>query len=645
LPDAGRHFRRPGADPLALDPETMRELGYRTVDMLVRQLGAIPDGPALRRASPAQMRERVAAPLPEAQEFAALLDQLERDVLPYRGACDHPGYFAFIPAASTFPAALGDFIASALNVYGGSWMEGAGPSQLELVVLDRFKDWIGYPAGAAGVLVSGGSAANMTALACARETLKSDERALAVAYVSDQAHSSIARAARALGFRPDQLRVLPTDGDQRMRVDALAGAIAADVHHGRRPLFVAASAGSTNTGAIDPLEEIAQTCSEAGAWLHVDAAYGGFAALTERGSRWLAGIERADSVTLDPHKWLYQPFECGCLLVRDGDRLRESFEIVPDYLKDAVTRAGEVNFSDLGLQLTRSFRALKVWLSLGYFGVDAFRAAIDRSLDLTATAERAIVERPELELLSPARLGIVCFRRRFGGDDEEWRLARLNAALVGRFEESGLGLVSSTQLEGRYAIRLCILNHTTGEEHVRRAVEWFAEAPTPAVSDPSIELALSLDDRDASVADGWSGPHDFAPEEIARLPLFEHVPADQVARAAAWAREERVPAGQTIVAAWEGDRDLYVILEGEAEVRVEGGEEWAGDLGPGDFFGEVAALDWGAGFGYARTATVVATSGMRLLALDPGRLGMLMQAAPVLDARLRSAAHEHLRRT
>src|SRR5690348_5333062 len=185
------------ADPLGLSPEAMRALGYRTVDMLVEQMSSVRGGPALRRASPAQMHARLPAPPDQPRSFEALIRELERDVLPYMSRCDHPGYFAFIPACGTFPAALGDFIASALNIYAGSWMEAAGPSQLELLVLQAFKQWIGYPEEAAGVLVSGGSAANMTALACAREALVGygGESADGVAYVSDQAHSSIARAA------------------------------------------------------------------------------------------------------------------------------------------------------------------------------------------------------------------------------------------------------------------------------------------------------------------------------------------------------------------------------------------------------------------------------------------------------------------
>jgi glutamate/tyrosine decarboxylase-like PLP-dependent enzyme len=612
--------------------------------MLVAQLAAVRDGPALQRASAAEMRQRLPQPPGNPRDFDSLLDQLERDVLPYMSRCDHPGYFAFIPACGTFPAALGDFIASALNIYAGSWMEAAGPSRLEVLVLDLFKQWIGYPDQASGVLVSGGSAANMTALACAREELLRRSQGSAddgVAYVSDQAHSSIARAARSLGMHPDQLRVLPCDDRHRMRLDALAGAMQADVRHGRRPFFVSASAGSTNTGAVDPLPELAAICKEAGAWLHVDAAYGGFVTLTDRGKRWLDGIEHADSVTLDPHKWLYQPFECGCVLVRDGELLRRAFEVVPDYLRDAVAHTGEVNFSDLGFQLTRSTRALKVWLSLSYFGVDAFRRAIDRSLDLAAEAERLIAREPDLELMSPAQLGIVCFRRRFAGADKEWQSARLNAALVGRFEQSGLGLVSSTMLDGRYAIRLCILNHTTTQADVERAIDWFARSPVPSLTDESATIALSVEDRAPSVIDSLGGAGAFSVEELAAIPLFAELPPEQVARVAGWSREVCAGAGEAVVERWDAARDFYVIVDGEAEVFVK--DEYVRHLARGDFFGEVAALDWGSGFGYVRTATVVATSHLRLLALEPTHLGILVRASARFGEKLRAAARERLR--
>jgi glutamate/tyrosine decarboxylase-like PLP-dependent enzyme len=550
----------------------------------------------------------------------------------------HPGYFAFIPASSTFPGALGDLISSALDIDVGSWMSAAGPSQLELVVLDWFKEWIGYPADAAGILVSGGSAANITALACAREALLGPMSDRVVAYTADQSHSSVARAARLLGFRPDQVRVLPTDSDHRLRLDALVGTIDADADAGRQPLLVSANAGSTNTGAIDQLAEIAGICRERGLWLHVDAAYGGFATLTDRGRHRLAGLELADSVTLDPHKWLYQPIECGCLLVREGHLLKDAFTINPDYLADY--KNDEVNFSDLGLQLTRSSRALKIWLSFNYYGTDAFRDAIDRSIDLAELAEQHVRAAPTLELLSPASLGIICFRRRVDGVDDEATLARLNADLVAAFEATGRGLVSSTRLHGMYAIRMCVMNHTTGPHDVTDVLDWFAGAPAP--SQPGVQPLPTHEDFNADVRGGWAEATEFDEAAIRGLPLFADLDADALEIVRRSARTMSVDAGETVIRRWEGTRHFYTVVGGTARVYAE--LEEPRELGPGEFFGEVAALDWGAGFGYARTATVVADSPLRLLVLSPAAVGDLIRRAPDVERRLRHAARERLPR-
>lgn len=469
-------------DPLALSASRMRALGYTTVDLLVDQL-VDPDAVAMRRASAAELGERIAAAVPEGpRRWAELLNELDAGVLEPMSRLAHPRYFAFIPASSTFPGALGDLIASALDIDAGSWSSAAGPSHLESIVLDWFKEWIGYPTDAGGLLVSGGSAANVTGLACAREALVGAGCADAVVYASQHTHSSVVRAARLLGFAPERIRSLPTDDTYRLRLDALSQAIAEDRRAGLRPLIVAANAGATNTGAIDPLRDIAAICHEHGLWLHADAAYGGFAALTERGSELLRGLELADSVTLDPHKWLYQPIECGCVLVRRPGLLERAFAIAPDYLEDY--RGGEVDFCDRGLQLTRGARALKVWLSLSYFGVGAFRDAIDRALDLARAAQHRIELEPTLELLCPATLGVVCFRRRVAGVGDEGETERVNAELVVGFEAAGHGLVSSTRLDGRYAIRMCVMNHTSGPQDVAQTLRWFAEAPVaqPAMS-------------------------------------------------------------------------------------------------------------------------------------------------------------------
>jgi len=471
----------PPADPLALDPETMRELGYRVVDLLVDRAAALDDGRVWRGASRAEMESRLREPPPEAATgLDELLERLEKDVLPFSGHHDHPRFFGYVPSEPTWPGVLGDFIASGTNVFAGTWLQSAGASTVELVVIDWFRQWLGFAGQASGILLPGGSLANLTAIACARETTAGGRAENAVVYVTAQTHSSVTRALRVLGFAPEQIRSVAVDDRLRLRPDALAAAIEADVLAGRSPFLAVANAGSTNTGAVDPLVEVAAVCADADVWLHVDAAYGGFAILTERGAGLLVGIDQADSVTLDPHKWLYQPYECGCLIVRKGPLLAQAFHILPDYLQDTAVGGVEVNFADRGIQLSRSARAFKIWLSLHAFGVGAFRAAIDRSLDLALHADARVRASAELELLSPAALGVVCFRRHPAGLDDEPQLEALNQSLDRRLAESGEGLVSSTRVDGRYALRICVLNHSSRAEDVDRVLDWLERAPLEA---------------------------------------------------------------------------------------------------------------------------------------------------------------------
>jgi aromatic-L-amino-acid/L-tryptophan decarboxylase len=617
--EGGRH-----RDPLTLDAETMRELGYRTIDLLVERLQR--DEPPIRRASPAEMRERLQGPAPdEAQPFEEILAGLDRDVLPFASRDGHPGFFGFIPFAGTWPGALGDLIASACNLYAGSWMEAAGVSQVELEVLGWFKEWIGFPSDAAGSLVSGGSAGNLTALACAREALAGPMRDDLVLYVSDQAHSSLARAARLLGFRPEQVRVLPSDDSFRLSPRTLKAAMDADVNRGLTPFAVVAQAGATNTGAVDPLDELAALCSERPAWLHVDGAYGGFATLAD--PELLPGLELADSVTLDPHKWLYQPFECGCVLVRDGQALRRAFEMLPDYLHDARTADDEVNFSDLGLQLTRSARALKLWVSLRYFGIDAFRNAIRRTLELAAGAARRVEASETLELMAPPSLGIVCFRRR-DLDDEA------NAGIMAALERSGNGLISSTRLHGRVALRLCVLNHQSTEADVERVVA-FLETAEPEARKPERE-------RHPPIVSSWPGLPEADLPSLRELSLFAGLEPDQAAQVAAQASLREAASGEDVVEQWSLGSEFFVILDGTAAVSVDG--QPARDLGPGDFFGELRALEWGSGYAYPRLASVRATSALRLLVFPEGSLQELVDRYPLLGNVIRAAVAERLPR-
>jgi hypothetical protein len=336
-------------------------------------------------------------------------------------------------------------------------------------------------------------------------------------------------------------------------------------------------------------------------------------------------------VTLDPHKWLYQPIECGALLVREGHLLRQAFEIHPSYLEDTRARNGEVNYGDHGLQLTRTSRALKIWLSLHYFGAAAFESAVDRAMQLADRAQRHVESRPELELLTPATLGIVCFRRRPAAVVDERQLEAMNAALVERLAESGRGLVSSTRLRGTYAVRCCILNHGTTWPDVEEVLDWFAEQPVPLEGAPRQHSAgghpgdVPALGREAELV-----------AQLRSSTLFAGVDDHWVHRVATSGRRRRVPGGETVVRQWELDRDFYVLLRGTAEVL--GKEGPLGSMEAGDFFGELAALDWGAGFGYPRLATVTARTDLDLLVLSDAELRELMATVPEIDAAVRTAA-------
>ncbi len=465
-----------------MSAERMRELGYLVVDRLVDLIDHLDRGPVFTLASPDEMRDRIPNSAPVgATDFSELLSIIEREVAPAAARWGHPRAFAYIPGRGTWPGALADFMVSALNIDASSWRESPAPVHLELVVIDWFRSWLGLPDTAGGLLVGGGSAANLTALTLARQSRVGAGDAAARIYCTAEAHSSVTRAARVLGFAPSAVHQVDLL-DGRMSLDSLASAISKDRSAGLNPMAIVATAGATSTGAVDPLEGIADIAHREDLWLHVDGAYGGFATLTARGRSLLAGIERADSVTLDPHKWLYQPVEVGALLVRDPALLEATFSMRPAYLQDTTDRPGETNMADRGLQQTRSVRALKVWLSVMTFGLEAFTAAIDNSIDLATHAERRIRASEYLELTSPAHLSIVCFRRRGddGGDDDDddddETTETLNRRLCDELLTSGIGFLSSTRVDGRYTLRMCVLNHTTTRGDVDAVLDWLEQA-------------------------------------------------------------------------------------------------------------------------------------------------------------------------
>ena len=450
-------------EPLTLPPEEMRRLGHLVVDRIVDHMEELRELRPVRAADAAELRAALGGPPPEQPGDAErALELLFERVLPFGQHGDHPRFFARIGSPSNYVGVLADAAAAGFNVFTGSWTGGAGAATVELVVPDWLRSLCGLPAGADGVMVSGGSVGAITALAAARRArLDGRSDPAAVAYMSDQAHASNGRALDVLGFAREQVRSLPSDAGLRLAPGALTDAVRADRAAGRRPFCVIGTAGTTSTGAIDPLTELAVVCAEHGLWLHVDGAYGAAAMLCPAGRAALAGIERADSIVLDPHKWLFQPYELGSVLVREPGLLERTFGLEGAYLRDVT--GGEVNFRDRSLQLTRGGRALKLWLSIRVFGLAAFREAVARGIALAEHAEAVLSARGGWEVVTPAQLGIVCFRR--GSDDGEQ--SRIAEAMV----RGGYAAASTTVVRGRVALRLCTINPRTTFEEIERTIE------------------------------------------------------------------------------------------------------------------------------------------------------------------------------
>jgi glutamate/tyrosine decarboxylase-like PLP-dependent enzyme len=328
-------------------------------------------------------------------------------------------------------------------------------------VLDWLRDWMGLPDGTEGVLVSGGSVGTLTALAAAANA-RVDDRGQATAYVSEHTHAAIAKAWRTLGFNAANLRVLRADPAHRLQPAAVDAALRLDRDAGLEPFVVVGTAGTTSTGSVDPLADLAELAEREGLWLHVDGAYGAPARLTPSGRYLLNGIERADSLVLDPHKWLFQPYEIGAVLVRHAGLLEQAFSLDGAYLRD--TKGGVVEFRERGPQLTRSARALKLWLSLRVFGLDAFKAAIATGIELAEYAEHVLRERDGWEVVAPATLAIVCFRRTCADDDQTDAMVRATVA-------DGFAAPSTTILDGRAVVRLCTLNPRTTKRDIEATIE------------------------------------------------------------------------------------------------------------------------------------------------------------------------------
>lgn len=460
---------------LEFSPEEMRLMGYRVIDSLIEYYETRADRPVAEPLDYEALDGILAEKLPYAGEnWQDVLEQFQRLVVDTSNRVDHPRFFAYIPLANNFVSVMADALAAGYNVFNAVWLQGPGAAQIERLTVDWLRQIFGFPAGAGGTFVSGGSVANLTGLAVARQIMLGGDMRDAVLYCSDQIHFAISRGLKVLGFAREQLRVIGSDEAYRLSPELLRESIAADRAAGKRPFCVIATAGTTNSGAVDPLDALADLCEKEKLWLHVDGAYGAPAMLTERGKRRLKGLERADSLALDAHKWLFQPIECGVVLARDRRWLPATFKETSEVLKDVQVDGEEINFMYQGIQLTRQFRALKLWMSFKVFGLDAISRAIDAGFENAELAEALLRAAGCWEIVTPAQMAIVTFR--FKPTDGDEALAnRVTHDLVGRLLEDGYAFASGTQLRDKTVMRLCANNPRTTPEDLKRTVELMSQ--------------------------------------------------------------------------------------------------------------------------------------------------------------------------
>lgn len=445
-----------------VDAATRRVIEY--VESLPRQPSADTDGGA-------DLARSLAEPLPErGRPYEELLDLVFDRVIRKGFGTAGPGYLAYIPGGGIVHSAVADFVADAVNRYVGVFEAAPGLAQLEANVVRWFCDIVGYPAAARGFLTTGGSLATFSALVTARRERLPEDFLTGVLYASDQTHHSVEKAAMLAGFPAGSVRIVPSDDTFRIRLDALANFVAEDRAAGHRPFLVVGNAGTTNTGAVDDLEGLAGLCKRERLWLHVDAAYGGFFLLTAEGRRRLAGIERADSVVLDPHKGLFLPYGTGSLLVKDGDALRRAHALSADYMPPMQNDPDLIDFNLLSPELSRDWRGLRVWLPIAMHGIGPFRSNLEEKLELTRWATEELRKIPEIEIVAEPQLSIVAFglaRRGFRAAEENER----NRAFLSAINARKRVYLTGTTLGDRFALRICVLSFRTHLDRMRECLE------------------------------------------------------------------------------------------------------------------------------------------------------------------------------
>lgn len=456
-----------------LSEDEMRTYGYKVIDAIVNHFSTQEQKSPINLATRKEMDDLFLEQAPEsATPSQEVLDFVLNNVLNKANILTHPKFYSFVPGPSNFISSMSDTLATGFNVFSGGWNASAAAAELEIVCLNWMLKWFKFPLkSGGGIFTSGGSMANLTALVTARTQKCGEDFSKAIIYMSDQTHSSNIKAIRTIGFRKDQIRIIPTDQEFKISINKLKNEIAKDRLKKLTPFCIIANAGTTNTGTIDNLNEIASICKTEDIWMHVDAAYGGATILSKQYAHLLKGIDKADSITVDPHKWFFQPYEMGCLIVRNAKWLRNTFTEKPEYLKDVEGNESEINFFDHGIQLTRRFRALKFYMSIKTYGLAHFRDAITYNIDLAIALEDKLRKSDQWEIVAPASIGIINFRYNPIAkklDEKTLDEANLNISR-GVMAQQKAHMVTTT-LMGQVVLRMCLINPRTTMTHLEETI-------------------------------------------------------------------------------------------------------------------------------------------------------------------------------
>lgn len=454
---------------LELSKEEMQKYGYEVVNAIVEHYATQAEKLPVASGSREEMDSLFLEEAPEkGSDPSQVLHFVLEKVMTNSANMAHPKSFSFVPGPSNFISVMADALATGYNIFSGGWAASPAAAELEIVTIQWLLKIFGFPKKkGGGIFTSGGSMANLTAVVTARRIKCGDDFSKAIIYLSDQAHSSNIKAIRALGFKKEQIRIIPTDNELKFSVNKLKNCIAKDRLEGLYPFCLIATAGTTNTGTVDPLVELGKICKKEDIWFHIDGAYGGAAILSQKGKQAMKGIEKADSLTVDPHKWFFQPYEMGCLLVRNHKNLSHTFTEKPEYLRDIEGNTSEINFYDHGIQLTRRFRALKFYMSLKTFGLKEFRDAITYNIDLAEEVETMLRGSKSWEVVYPATLAVINFRYNpINKNYSEKELDSINQYISGKVMASRKAMLVTTILNGQVVLRMCLINPRTTMEDV-----------------------------------------------------------------------------------------------------------------------------------------------------------------------------------